>query len=172
MHARNRASRVVCCNARRPTWVCEIPFSHGGEYEGDRFLGYSAMLSRWSRPTFQRCKLPSSGRHDKGTTYIWNVGLLQRDYMALYPIKLSSSTLVSSSSPWEPQISYTAEEVNGSKCDENTASWMFRDAKTRLIIKKLVTELSLAYVKSILSHTDSRLSYQASRRQFPAYFCS
>jgi hypothetical protein len=41
----------------------EIPGSHGGEYEDDSLLGYSAVYSRWSKPTFRRCVLPpSSGR--------------------------------------------------------------------------------------------------------------
>jgi hypothetical protein len=36
----------------------EISGSHGGEYEVDSLLEYSAVLSRWSRPTFQRFVLP------------------------------------------------------------------------------------------------------------------
>jgi hypothetical protein len=41
-------------------------------------------------------------RSDDGrSTHVWNVGLLQRDYMELCPRRLSSSY----STPWEPQIS-------------------------------------------------------------------
>jgi hypothetical protein len=39
---------------------CEILGSHGGEYENDSFLRCSAVKSCWSRPTFQRCVIPSS----------------------------------------------------------------------------------------------------------------
>jgi hypothetical protein len=31
-------------------------------YENDCLLGYSAMLSHWNRPNFQRCILPPSPR--------------------------------------------------------------------------------------------------------------
>jgi hypothetical protein len=37
---------------------------------------------------------------DEGSTKLWNVGLLQQDYIALYPWKLSSSY----SPRWEPEI--------------------------------------------------------------------
>jgi hypothetical protein len=36
-----------------------------------------------------------------GSAHLWNVGLLQRDYTALYPRRLSSSY----SPPWEPEMS-------------------------------------------------------------------
>jgi hypothetical protein len=40
-------------------YSCEISGSHGGEYENDSFLGYGAVFSRGSRPTVQRCVLPT-----------------------------------------------------------------------------------------------------------------
>jgi hypothetical protein len=41
--------------------VSKILYSDGGEYEDNSLLGYSAVSSRWSRTTFQRCLLkPSS----------------------------------------------------------------------------------------------------------------
>jgi hypothetical protein len=42
------------------TFICEISGCHGVEYEDERsILEYSALQSRWSRPKFQRCVLPS-----------------------------------------------------------------------------------------------------------------
>jgi hypothetical protein len=41
--------------------------------------------------------------YDRGSTHLWNVGVLQRDYTVLYPRKLVSSYL----SAWEPDISYS-----------------------------------------------------------------
>jgi hypothetical protein len=38
-------------------------------------------------------------------THLWNVGILQRDYKALYFRRLSSSC----SPPWEPEVSYTLD---------------------------------------------------------------
>jgi hypothetical protein len=46
----------------------EVSGSHGGQYERDRLLGYNAVLSRTSRPTFQRCVLPH--RPDGGNTHL------------------------------------------------------------------------------------------------------
>jgi hypothetical protein len=40
---------------------------------------------------------------DEGSTHLWNVGILQRDYTALYPTRLYSY-----SPPWEPEVSYNA----------------------------------------------------------------
>jgi hypothetical protein len=46
--------------------VFEISGSHGGEYEDQNLVGYNTTQSRWSRPTFQRCILPSSsGLHTR-----------------------------------------------------------------------------------------------------------
>jgi hypothetical protein len=46
---------------RNILWSWEISSSNGGEYEDDSFLGYSAVLSAWSRPAFQRfVVIPSS----------------------------------------------------------------------------------------------------------------
>jgi hypothetical protein len=67
---------------------CDISGSHCGEYEDDRLLGYSAVSSRWSYRTFQRCVLPVIiGR----SSHLWNVSLFQWDYTAVYPTRLSSS---------------------------------------------------------------------------------
>jgi hypothetical protein len=57
--------------------------------EHDSFLGYSAVQSHWSRLTFQ------------GSKHLWNMSLVQWDYMALYHRKMSSSSLLL----WEPEIS-------------------------------------------------------------------
>jgi hypothetical protein len=40
-------------------------------------------------------------RSDGSSAHLWNVGLLQRDYTALYPTRLSNSH----SLPWEPETS-------------------------------------------------------------------
>jgi hypothetical protein len=40
---------------------------------------------------------------DGGSTHLWNVGILQRDYTVLHPKKLSSY-----SPPWEPRISQSS----------------------------------------------------------------
>jgi hypothetical protein len=42
--------------------ICEISGSHGSEYKDDSFLGCSNAQSQWSRLTFQRCILPTSGQ--------------------------------------------------------------------------------------------------------------
>jgi hypothetical protein len=43
-------------------------------------------------------------RPDDGcSTHVWNIGILQRDYTALYPRRLQSSD----STPWGPQISHS-----------------------------------------------------------------
>jgi hypothetical protein len=65
-------------------------------YEDDSLLGYSAVQSHRSRPTFQRCVLLLSlglwsGPDNGCSIHSWNFGLLQQDYTALYPRKLSSS---------------------------------------------------------------------------------
>jgi hypothetical protein len=78
---------------------CRVSGSHGSEYADESFLEYSAVFSQWSGPTFQRCVLyPSSllihRPVDGGSTHLWNVGLLQRDYTALYPRRLSSSCCI------------------------------------------------------------------------------
>jgi hypothetical protein len=67
---RSKILRLV----KEPYEVCEISGSYGVEYEDESLLGYSAVWSRWSRPTFQRCELPPS------------LGLSQRDYTELYLI--------------------------------------------------------------------------------------
>jgi hypothetical protein len=38
--------------------------------------------------------------NDRGSTYLWNIGLFQRDYTSIYHTRLSSSY----SSPWEPEM--------------------------------------------------------------------
>jgi hypothetical protein len=68
----------------------EISGSHCGEYEDEGLLRYSSVQSR-SRPTFQRCVPPHNHLDDGGSTHLSNVDLLQQDYTALYPRRLSSS---------------------------------------------------------------------------------
>jgi hypothetical protein len=51
--------------------------------------GEKHHLSHWSRPTFHRCvcalhKQDNKNSDDRGSTPLWNVGLFQRDYTALY----------------------------------------------------------------------------------------
>jgi hypothetical protein len=48
------------------------------------------------------------GDEDGGSTHLWNVDLLQRDYKALYPRRLSSSCLP----PWEPDILITSPQCS------------------------------------------------------------
>jgi hypothetical protein len=49
-------------SAMKMETVCEISDAHRIECEDESLLVYSAVLCRWSRPTFQRCVLsPSSG---------------------------------------------------------------------------------------------------------------
>jgi hypothetical protein len=62
----------------------KISCSRGDECEDDSRLGYSALLSRWSRQTFLRWTLPpSSGRWWWSSTHFWNVGPLQLDHPML-----------------------------------------------------------------------------------------
>jgi hypothetical protein len=68
------------------------------KYEDDGLLGRSATQSFWSRLKFQRWVMPLSlgwlslHHHPDGdSTHLRNVSLLQRDYKALYPRRLSSS---------------------------------------------------------------------------------
>jgi hypothetical protein len=49
--------------------------------------------------------------NDGGSKHLWNVGLLQRDYTALYPRRLSSSY----SPPWEPEISHSFQDASRPK---------------------------------------------------------
>jgi hypothetical protein len=44
---------------------------------------------------------------DRGSTHLWNVGPLQRDYTALHPRKPKTSY----SPPWEPEVSHSYHEV-------------------------------------------------------------
>jgi hypothetical protein len=67
----------------------------------------SAVSSRWSRPTFQRCVLPPELPW-WGSMHLLNVGILQRDYTALYLRRLSFSR----SSPWEPKISQLLQRIS------------------------------------------------------------
>jgi hypothetical protein len=48
------------------------------------------------------CSLVEVDRRFRGSTHLWNVGLLQREYTALYPRWISSSY----SLPWGPEISH------------------------------------------------------------------
>jgi hypothetical protein len=47
-------------------------------------------------------------RRSRGSTHVWNVGLLKRDYMALYLRRLLSSY----SPPWESEISQSKTTFN------------------------------------------------------------
>jgi hypothetical protein len=47
------------------------------------------------------------GHDDGGSTHLWNVGLLQLDYTALYPWRLWSLY----SPPWEPELSQMFTEL-------------------------------------------------------------
>jgi hypothetical protein len=64
----------------------EILGSNCDGYEGDSLLGYCAVKSRRSWPTFQ-IRLD-----DGGSKHLWNVGQLLRDYTAQYPRRLSPSS--------------------------------------------------------------------------------
>jgi hypothetical protein len=78
---------------RRTREGSEISGSLGGEYE-DTFLGFSAVFFRWSGLTFRTCALPPSSVHrpdDGSSRHPRSIGLLQQDYTALYPTKLSYS---------------------------------------------------------------------------------
>jgi hypothetical protein len=46
---------------------CEISGSHGGQCQYDSLVGYCAVYFHISLPTFQRCLLPPSLRHDGGS---------------------------------------------------------------------------------------------------------
>jgi hypothetical protein len=50
---------------------------------------------------------------DGGSRHLWNVGLLQRDHMALCPTKLSSSYWP----PWESEISQNGDKITKSVPD-------------------------------------------------------
>jgi hypothetical protein len=71
--------------------------------EDDSLLGYGALCSRWSAPTFLRCALPpSSGRLHWwwSSKHIWNVGLLLQDYTASYRISYTEWK-------WEAQLEWS-----------------------------------------------------------------
>jgi hypothetical protein len=65
---------------------------NGGEYEDDSFLGYSAVYSGESRPKFSEVRAASiiSAGSTHETLKRWSTS---REYMTLYPVKLSSSRL-------------------------------------------------------------------------------
>jgi hypothetical protein len=54
--------------------LCEISGSQGGENGVYSFLGCSAVVSRWSVPTFKRCVLPQGAMNnrpdDAGSTHL------------------------------------------------------------------------------------------------------
>jgi hypothetical protein len=75
--------------------MIEISGSHGGEDEADILLGYSAVYSRRSWPTFQRLLPPSSGWH------IRNVDQFLPEYMTQCPSRHPCSY----PTPWEPEVS-------------------------------------------------------------------
>jgi hypothetical protein len=98
---------LLGCNTM---WTCrqiptafwnEISGSYSSKHENDTLLGFSAVLSRWSRPTFQSCVLPPplGCLHYGGSMHLWNVGLLQWACTALYPWTLSSSTFCRNTLP-------------------------------------------------------------------------
>jgi hypothetical protein len=65
-------------------------------------MGCSAVQSRWSWSTLQRCICLHHHHSDNGgSMLLWNVGQLERDYMTLHPRRLQTSY----SPPWEPEIS-------------------------------------------------------------------
>jgi hypothetical protein len=66
----------------------DFRFSRRWEYKDDNSLRYSAV-ERDRR--FRGAYIPGDGPDDKYSTHFWNVGLLLRNYMALYPRRLSSS---------------------------------------------------------------------------------
>jgi hypothetical protein len=68
---------------------------------------------------------------DGGSTQLWNVGLLQRDYTALYPKKLSSSKVEQSA--LFPQTSILQRrKLQMSKINKKYSSWSL-GAQTMLI---------------------------------------
>jgi len=71
--------------------LCEISDTHGGWYEDDSFLGHAepCSLVEVNRRFRDAYCLHHSG--DEGSTHLLKVGILQQDYTALYPRRLSSS---------------------------------------------------------------------------------
>jgi hypothetical protein len=56
----------------------------GGENEYDSLLGYITVSSPSSSFKGAYC-LHYQGDDDGGSTYLWNVGVLQVDYTSVYP---------------------------------------------------------------------------------------
>jgi hypothetical protein len=85
-----RVLRAASCSISR-TWdtTCEISCSHGSEYEISGLYDFAtcSLIEVDRRFRGAHCHhLPD----DRGSMILWNVGVLQRDYTALYP-RLSCS---------------------------------------------------------------------------------
>jgi hypothetical protein len=81
-------SRTILMRLKNRIWwgevvICGISGSHGGW----DIAQCNLAAVYWRFGGAYRLHYQSD---DGGTTYFWNVGLLQRDYTALYPRKLSS----------------------------------------------------------------------------------
>jgi hypothetical protein len=73
--------------------------------------------------------------YDEGSTHFWNVGLLLRDYTALYPIRLSSSY----SPPWELEI-----------------WWNKISFAQQLILAYILTCIVIGWIASEMKHVDGQ----------------
>jgi hypothetical protein len=58
------------CDSPQKAAFFEITGFHGGEYEDDSLLGYCAVQSIRSWPTFQRCILPPSSGRSPGLLFL------------------------------------------------------------------------------------------------------
>jgi hypothetical protein len=63
------------CDTADNIKLSAISGPHGGEYENENLLGYRAVWSRSSRPTFQKCVLPSSSMRLKAIFSISHVNI-------------------------------------------------------------------------------------------------
>jgi hypothetical protein len=94
-----RMNMTVFCDVARCSLVeCEVPSSHGGEYEAQNLLGCTAVFLIVCWPTFQSYVRPDDG----GSTDLWNVGRHTIKNTAVHPRRLSASN----SPPWELEISH------------------------------------------------------------------
>jgi hypothetical protein len=99
---------------KRPTRTSPQPwepynsqkFTGSSNYEDNSFLGIALCslveVDRYFRDVYWLHYQGNERPDDGGSTHLWNVGLLRRDYAALYPIRLSSSYSPSR----EPEISH------------------------------------------------------------------
>jgi hypothetical protein len=111
------AREKIICLCRRSN-LCRPVYSHTPYWQ---WVSSAVELTVWGRPPFEKLivwrwqpfgiyrRVVSSADVSEVGTHLWNIGILQRDYMAVYSRRLPYSY----SPPWKPEISQASSSSAG-----------------------------------------------------------